>query len=222
MQSDREKETHLERRHRRREERDFYFTSLGGHDNIVCCESAYEGARHVYIVMELLQGGELFDRIVERGKYSEKDAADCFRTIVETIQHCHELGVVHRDLKPEKVERLRVEVCRKIKCFTTRTICAIETLVCPRFSIDFGLSSDVKSFFVDFSFLFACTKIKCFTKSSVPRISRAGSFAWTIVRLGGGAKPRTCGRAVLFCTFCCPGRAGVILYILGHHGEWHL
>jgi calcium-dependent protein kinase len=74
---------------------------LGGHDNIVCCEGAYEGARHVYIVMELLQGGELFDRIVERGKYSEKDAADCFRTIVETIQHCHELGVVHRDLKPE-------------------------------------------------------------------------------------------------------------------------
>ena len=45
----------------------------------MCCEGAYEGAQaSQYIVMELLQGGELFDRIVERGKYSEKDAADCF------------------------------------------------------------------------------------------------------------------------------------------------
>ena len=74
---------------------------LNGHDNVVSYIGSFEGARHVYIVMELLCGGELFDRIVERGKYSEKDAADCFRTIVETIQHCHELGVVHRDLKPE-------------------------------------------------------------------------------------------------------------------------
>jgi len=96
---------------------------LGGHDNIVCCEGAYEGARHVYIVMELLQGGELFDRIVERGKYSEKDAADCFRTIVETIQHCHELGVVHRDLKPENF-------VLKSKDYDSK-ICAI----------DFGLSA---------------------------------------------------------------------------------
>lgn len=96
---------------------------LGGHENIVKCVGAFEGQRHVYIVMELLCGGELFDRIVERGKYSEKDAADCFKTIVQTIQHCHELGVVHRDLKPENFVLKTKEYDSKI--------CAI----------DFGLSA---------------------------------------------------------------------------------
>merc|ERR1712205_96341 len=51
--------------------------------------------------MELLSGGELFDRIIEKGKYSEKDASETIRTIVETVQYCHELSVMHRDLKPE-------------------------------------------------------------------------------------------------------------------------
>jgi calcium-dependent protein kinase len=48
-----------------------------------------------------LAGGELFDRIVEKGKYSEKDAADTLRTIVRCIDYCHQLSVMHRDLKPE-------------------------------------------------------------------------------------------------------------------------
>jgi len=51
--------------------------------------------------MELCTGGELFDRIVEKGHYSEKDAAYVFRTMMRTIAHCHNLGVIHRDLKPE-------------------------------------------------------------------------------------------------------------------------
>jgi calcium-dependent protein kinase len=43
----------------------------------------------------------LFDRIVERGHYSEKDAATAFRTMVGVIAHCHNMGVMHRDIKPE-------------------------------------------------------------------------------------------------------------------------
>lgn len=74
---------------------------LSGHENIVELIGAYEGNKHVYIVMELLAGGELFDRIVEKGKYSEKDAADTLRTIVRCIDYCHQLSVMHRDLKPE-------------------------------------------------------------------------------------------------------------------------
>mmetsp|Transcript_36164 Transcript_36164/g.89103 ORF Transcript_36164/g.89103 Transcript_36164/m.89103 type:complete len:526 (-) Transcript_36164:476-2053(-) len=74
---------------------------LNGHPNIVGLKAAYEGSKHVYIVMDLCTGGELFDRIVERGHYSEKDAAGIFRTMMRTISHCHNLGVIHRDLKPE-------------------------------------------------------------------------------------------------------------------------
>ncbi|KAM3210330.1 hypothetical protein ACQJBY_064370 [Aegilops geniculata] len=55
----------------------------------------------VHLVMELCEGGELFDRIVARGHYSERAAAKIFRTIVNVIQLCHSNGVIHRDLKPE-------------------------------------------------------------------------------------------------------------------------
>lgn len=74
---------------------------LGDHPNIVELIEAYEGSKHIYIVMELCEGGELFDRIVARGHYSEKDAATIFRTMMQTVAHCHNLGVIHRDLKPE-------------------------------------------------------------------------------------------------------------------------
>lgn len=50
---------------------------------------------------QVANGGELFDRIVEQGYYSEKDAANMFRTMVGVIAHCHNMGVMHRDIKPE-------------------------------------------------------------------------------------------------------------------------
>ncbi|CAN6218345.1 unnamed protein product, partial [Urochloa humidicola] len=55
----------------------------------------------VHLVMELCEGGELFDRIFEREHYSERAAAKLARTIVEVVQLCHDNGVMHRDLKPE-------------------------------------------------------------------------------------------------------------------------
>lgn len=46
-----------------------------------------------------MTGGELFDRIVEKGSYTEKDAADLMRQVLEAVDYMHEQGVVHRDLK---------------------------------------------------------------------------------------------------------------------------
>ncbi|TQE10045.1 hypothetical protein C1H46_004335 [Malus baccata] len=51
--------------------------------------------------MELCAGGELFDRIVKKGHYSEREAAKLIKTIVGVVEGCHSLGVMHRDLKPE-------------------------------------------------------------------------------------------------------------------------
>ncbi|KAF7818880.1 calcium-dependent protein kinase 26-like [Senna tora] len=74
---------------------------LSGSPNVVSIKGAYEDAIAVHVVMELCEGGELFDRIVERGHYTERKAAKLARTIVSAIEDCHSLGVMHRDLKPE-------------------------------------------------------------------------------------------------------------------------
>lgn len=73
------------------------------HPNIVQLLETYEDKSKVYLVMELVTGGELFDRIVEKGSYTEKDASDLIRQVLEAVDYMHEQGVVHRDLKPENL-----------------------------------------------------------------------------------------------------------------------
>ncbi|XP_077229487.1 calcium-dependent protein kinase 1-like [Tasmannia lanceolata] len=74
---------------------------LTGHRNIVELKGAYEDRHSVNLVMELCAGGELFDRIIAKGHYSERAAASLCREIVTIVHNCHSMGVFHRDLKPE-------------------------------------------------------------------------------------------------------------------------
>ncbi|XP_010541199.1 PREDICTED: calcium-dependent protein kinase 25 isoform X2 [Tarenaya hassleriana] len=74
---------------------------LFGQPNVISIKGAYEDSVAVHMVMELCRGGELFDRIVARGHYTERKAAQLAKIILTVVQTCHSLGVMHRDLKPE-------------------------------------------------------------------------------------------------------------------------
>uniref|UniRef100_A0A8D0L5R2 Calcium/calmodulin dependent protein kinase I n=1 Tax=Sphenodon punctatus TaxID=8508 RepID=A0A8D0L5R2_SPHPU len=69
------------------------------HPNIVALDDIYESGGHLYLIMQLVSGGELFDRIVEKGFYTERDASQLIRQILDAVKYLHDLGIVHRDLK---------------------------------------------------------------------------------------------------------------------------
>ena len=73
------------------------------HPNIVELFEVYEENEKIYLVMDLETGGELFDRIIEKGAYTEKDAADLIKQVLSAVAYMHDNGVVHRDLKPENL-----------------------------------------------------------------------------------------------------------------------
>ncbi|WOG86335.1 hypothetical protein DCAR_0205537 [Daucus carota subsp. sativus] len=74
---------------------------LTGHKNVVELIAVFEDRHSVNLVMELCGGGELFDRIIAKGHYSERAAAEMCRQMVTVVHYCHSMGVMHRDLKPE-------------------------------------------------------------------------------------------------------------------------
>ena len=63
----------------------------------------YETDNILYLVLELLTGGELFDTIIAKGHYSEADARQVAITMLDAIKYLHTQGVAHRDLKPENI-----------------------------------------------------------------------------------------------------------------------
>lgn len=73
------------------------------HPNIAKLEEAFENDAYLILIMELLDGGELFDAIVEKGRFSEREARQVAHAVLSAMQYMHSLGVVHRDLKPENM-----------------------------------------------------------------------------------------------------------------------
>jgi len=73
------------------------------HPGIIAMRDLFETKHEMYIVMELVNGGELFDKIVEKGSYTELEAAKLVAQVLSAIDYLHEHDVVHRDLKPENL-----------------------------------------------------------------------------------------------------------------------
>lgn len=73
------------------------------HDNIIQLYDVFDERSYIYLVTELMSGGELFDRIVKKQYYNEKEARDLCKILFEAIAYCHSKRVAHRDLKPENL-----------------------------------------------------------------------------------------------------------------------
>ncbi|KAM4705828.1 serine/threonine-protein kinase H2 [Rhinophrynus dorsalis] len=73
------------------------------HHNIIQLIEVFEARDRVYMVMELATGGELFDRIIAKGSFTERDATKVLQMVLDGIKYLHGLGITHRDLKPENL-----------------------------------------------------------------------------------------------------------------------
>jgi serine/threonine protein kinase len=71
--------------------------------NIVQLYHVYQQPDDCFLVMELLGGGELFDRILEKRAFTEKEARDVCRSMLNALKYMHQRRVAHRDLKPENL-----------------------------------------------------------------------------------------------------------------------
>uniref|UniRef100_A0A8D0B2P5 non-specific serine/threonine protein kinase n=1 Tax=Sander lucioperca TaxID=283035 RepID=A0A8D0B2P5_SANLU len=75
----------------------------GQHPNIITLKDVYDDGRSVFLVTELMKGGELLDKILRQKFFSEREASAVLYTITKTLEYLHVQGVVHRDLKPSNI-----------------------------------------------------------------------------------------------------------------------
>src|SRR6266498_409077 len=73
------------------------------HPNVVTLHDLFETKKVVYIITDLASGGELFNQLLQKGSYTEKDAANLVQQILKGVEYLHDHEIVHRDLKPENL-----------------------------------------------------------------------------------------------------------------------
>lgn len=84
-------------------EREVIIMKLIEHPNIMALYDVWENKGELYLVLEYIEGGELFDYLISRGRLSEREAIHYFRQICYGVDHCHRFNICHRDLKPENL-----------------------------------------------------------------------------------------------------------------------
>lgn len=84
-------------------EREIIIMKLLNHPNVLRLYDVWETSKDLYMVLEYVEKGEIFNLLVERGPLPENEAVRFFRQIIIGISYCHALGIVHRDLKPENL-----------------------------------------------------------------------------------------------------------------------
>ena len=73
------------------------------HKHVISIKDVFATATKIFMVLELVEGGELFDKIVLKGKFTEPEARFYMRQIIDGMECCHNQGICHRDLKPEVI-----------------------------------------------------------------------------------------------------------------------
>lgn len=79
------------------------------HDNIIQLEDVFSDTNTLFLVMELVRGGDLFDRIIKRGRYKEHEARVVMFQVLSAMQFMHDKNVAHRDMKPENILLLSLD-----------------------------------------------------------------------------------------------------------------
>jgi len=129
------------------------------HENIIYLVNHFNESTFYYLVTEMMKGGELFDRIVAKTYYNEKEARDVCKILFEAISYCHSVKVAHRDLKPEnlllmsKTDDLKIKIAdfgfaKKVtseECLLTQ--CGTPGYVAPEIlrGVPYGQKSDMWS-----------------------------------------------------------------------------
>ncbi|KAK4265166.1 hypothetical protein QN277_026252 [Acacia crassicarpa] len=97
------KSTILEHRMVEQIKREISIMKIVRHPNIVRLHEVLASQTKIFIILEFVMGGELYDKIVQRGKLSENESRRYFQQLIDAVAHCHSKGVYHRDLKPENL-----------------------------------------------------------------------------------------------------------------------
>ncbi|KAG8568024.1 hypothetical protein GDO81_013866 [Engystomops pustulosus] len=84
-------------------EREIAILKLIEHPHVLKLHDVYENKKYLYLVLEHVSGGELFDYLVKKGRLTPKEARKFFRQIISALDFCHSYSICHRDLKPENL-----------------------------------------------------------------------------------------------------------------------